>query len=56
MYVCIKGMPECSPVGESQANGTIELAVQSVAGQIRVVKDALEKRFSILAFDTGGEG
>lgn len=35
-------IPECSLVGESQSNGTIERAVQSIEGQIRVMKDALE--------------
>eukprot|EP00973_Karenia_brevis_P035251 4862570-Karenia_brevis.AAC.1 len=35
-------MTENSPVGESQANGKIERAIQSVQGQIRTIKDTIE--------------
>ena len=33
---------ESSPVGESEANGLVERAIQSVQGQIRAIKDTIE--------------
>ena len=39
-----KTIPEESPVGSSQSNGHAERAAQSVEGQVRVLKDALETR------------
>ena len=33
---------ENSPVGESESNGMIETAIQSVQGQIRAIKDTIE--------------
>eukprot|EP00973_Karenia_brevis_P061575 8562709-Karenia_brevis.AAC.1 len=33
---------ESSPVGESQSNGKVERAIQSVQGQIRTIKDMVE--------------
>ena len=36
---------EHSPVGESQANGVVERGVQSIEGQLRVIKLALETRW-----------
>ena len=36
---------ENSPVGSSQSNGVAEKAIQSVQGQVRVLKLALEKRW-----------
>ena len=38
-------MHEQSPVGESQANGIIENAIQRVQGQFRTIKDNLEARY-----------
>ena len=38
---------ENSPVGSSQSNGVAEKAIQSVQGQVRVLKLALEKRWGI---------
>ena len=38
---------EHSPVGSSQSNGIIERAVQSIEGQLRVIKLALEKRYKV---------
>ena len=38
---------ENSPVGSSQSNGVAEKAIQSVQGQVRVLKLALEKRRGI---------
>ncbi len=37
---------ETSPVGQIQSNGIAERAIQAVEGQTRVLKDALEGRFS----------
>ena len=39
-----KVLPEDSPVGSSDSNGVAERAVQSVEGQIRVLRAALEER------------
>ncbi len=39
-------MEEYSPVGSSQSNGVVE-AIQSVEGQMRVVKNALESRWGV---------
>ena len=38
---------ENSPVGESQANGVVEKAVQEVEGMIRTLKSALEERLKV---------
>ena len=38
---------EHSPVGSSQSNGVIERAVQSIEGQLRVIKLALERRYKV---------
>ena len=38
---------EMSPVGQSQSNGIAERAIQSVEGQTRVLKDALEGRLKM---------
>ena len=38
--------PESSPEGSSQSNGIAERAVQSVEGQVRTMKLALERRVS----------
>ena len=38
---------ENSPVGSSQSNGVAEKAIQSVQGQVRVLKLAFEKRWGI---------
>ena len=38
-------VPENSVTGDSQSNGLIERAVQSVEGMIRVMKSALEIRW-----------
>ena len=38
---------ENSPVGSSQSNGVAEKAIQSVQGQVQVLKLALEKRWGI---------
>eukprot|EP00973_Karenia_brevis_P041279 5712036-Karenia_brevis.AAC.1 len=35
-------MTESSPLGESQANGKIERAIQSVQRQIRTIRDTIE--------------
>ena len=40
-----KVLPEDSPVGSSGSNGVAERAVQSVEGQIRVLRAALEERW-----------
>ena len=42
-----KTFVEQSPVGSSASNGFIERAIQSVEGQARVVKDALELRLGV---------
>ena len=39
-------VPLNSPVGESQSNGRVENAVQTVQGVIRTLKDALETRLN----------
>ena len=36
-----------SPVGSSASNGLVERAIQSVQGQVRVMKDALETRWGV---------
>ena len=41
----IELQPEESPVGESQSNGEIERAIQTIQGQVRAVKLALESRY-----------
>ena len=38
---------EMSPVGQSQSNGIAERAIQSVEGQARVMKNALEDRLGV---------
>ena len=38
-------IPEKSPVGESRANGEVERYVQTVQGQVRTLKMALETRY-----------
>ena len=38
---------EMSPVGQSASNGVVERAIQSVVGQARVVKSALEARLGV---------
>ena len=38
---------EMSPVGQSQSNGIAERAIQSVVGQARVMKNALEARLGV---------
>ena len=38
---------EHSPVGESQSNGVVERGVQSIEGQVRVLKLALEARMQV---------
>jgi hypothetical protein len=40
-------IPEHSPVGSSASNGIAERAVQSVQGQLRVIRLALEKRYGV---------
>ena len=40
-----KWIVENSPVGSSQSNGVIERAMQSIEGQLRVLKLALERRW-----------
>ena len=40
-------MLEKSPVGDSRANGFVERAVQSVEGQVRTLKLALEARIGM---------
>ena len=42
-----KTIPEQSPVGSSQSNGVAERGIQSVEGQVRVLKDALEFRLGV---------
>ena len=42
-----KWMKEHSPVGSSASNGLVERAIQSVQGQVRVLKLALEGRWSV---------
>ena len=37
-------IPENSPVGDSQSNGLVERAIQSVKKQVRIIKDALDHR------------
>ena len=41
-----KTIREEAPKGASQSNGIIERAIQSVVGQLRVMKDAMEARWS----------
>jgi len=38
---------EASPVGSHASNGAVERAIQSVEGQVRVLKDALETRWGV---------
>jgi len=38
---------ESSPVGSHASNGVVERAIQSVEGQVRVLKDALEARWKV---------
>ena len=38
---------ELSPVGSSQSNGVVERGIQSVQGQVRTMKSALENRWNI---------
>ena len=38
---------ECSPVGSHASNGVVERAIQSVEGQVRVLKSALEERWKV---------
>ena len=40
-----KYLMEQSPVGSSASNGIVERAIQSVQGQVRVMKDALENKW-----------
>lgn len=42
-----KYIVEHSPVGASASNGIIERGIQSVEGQVRVIKDMLETRWSV---------
>ena len=42
-----KILPEDNPVGSSQSNGVIERAVQSIEAQVRVLRSALEERWSV---------
>lgn len=42
-----RSIPEESRVGSSQSNGHAERAVQSISGQLRVMKDALQTRLGI---------
>jgi hypothetical protein len=42
-----KYIEENSPVGASQSNGVVERGIQSVAGQVRVLLDALEARWKM---------
>jgi len=41
----IELVPEKSPVGESRANGEVERYVQTIQGQVRTLKMALETRY-----------
>ena len=43
-----KFIVEASPVGSSTSNGVVERAIQSVQGQVRVLKLALERRWGVL--------
>ena len=38
---------ELSPVGESEANGAVEKAIQTWKGQVRTMKKALETRYEM---------
>lgn len=38
---------EASPVGSHASNGVVERAIQSVQGQVRVMKDALEAKWKV---------
>ena len=40
-------MHEMSPVGDSKANGFVERSIQSVQGQIRTLRSALESRIGV---------
>ena len=40
-------LKEESPVGSSASNGVIERGVQTIEGQIRVIKNALEERLNV---------
>ena len=40
----VEMLPEKSPVAESRANGEVERYVQTVQGQVRTLKMALETR------------
>ena len=42
-----KYIMEESPVGSSASNGVVERAIQSVQGQVRVMKDALEAKWGV---------
>ena len=43
----VQAVPENSPVGESQANGRAEQAVQQIENQLRTMKAAFEDRFDM---------
>lgn len=43
----VETMHEHSPVGSSASNGVIERGIQTLEGQIRVIKDALETRWKV---------
>ena len=38
---------EHSPVGASQSNGVVERQIQSVGGQVRAMKSAIEARWQV---------
>ena len=40
-------IPEVSPVGESQSNGSVEAGIKSVGGMIRTLKSAMERNYKI---------
>ena len=40
-------IPEYSPVGSKQSNGVVERGIQSVEGQVRTMRDALEERIGV---------
>ena len=46
-------MTEHSPVGESKSNGFIERTIQSVEGQIRILRSAIEARIGQKIFPGG---
>ena len=45
--ICCRTIVEESPVGIHASNGVVDRAVQTVEGQIRVMKIALEARLGI---------